>query len=89
MERKEINDFVNFYNVKPSLLKIDVEGAELSVLKGAKKLLSKCKPNILLSIHSDRMRDECSDFLKKINYGNIHPINSANYNSATEFAISH
>jgi len=79
------DDFVSFYNVIPSLIKIDVEGAELSVLKGSKKLLSSHKPHILLSIHGDKMREECLDFLKKMNYGNIQPINHAIVDSATQF----
>jgi FkbM family methyltransferase len=35
----------------PMLVKIDVEGAELIVLRGATKLLRKHRPTILLSVH--------------------------------------
>jgi len=35
----------------PMMIKIDVEGAELIVLRGAAKLLSKHRPAILLSVH--------------------------------------
>lgn len=36
---------------RPILLKCDVEGAELLVLRGAQKLLKQCSPHILLSVH--------------------------------------
>lgn len=35
----------------PSLLKIDVEGAELAVLEGGRRLLSECRPTIFLEAH--------------------------------------
>jgi FkbM family methyltransferase len=37
--------------LKPTMLKIDVEGAELQVLKGAIKTLEKHKPDISLELH--------------------------------------
>lgn len=41
-----------FYNTIPELIKIDVEGAERSVLKGAVKLASKAKTSFFVEIHS-------------------------------------
>jgi len=44
----------NFFlgkNIHPNVIKIDVEGAELFVLKGAKNIITKTKPKIYLSIH--------------------------------------
>jgi FkbM family methyltransferase len=41
----EIHDDVGF-------MKIDVEGHELSVLEGAKKLIEKCRPNIIVEIEN-------------------------------------
>ena len=35
----------------PDLIKIDVEGAELNVLKGAKETLARCSPRIMIEIH--------------------------------------
>lgn len=61
--------------IVPSALVIDVEGAELSVLRGAEKVLKKYKPIIWLSIHPDLSeRDygvkegECQKYLKKLGY---------------------
>lgn len=42
-----------FVTDKVNLIKIDVEGAEMQVLAGAKKLLEKHHPNIILEHHQD------------------------------------
>ena len=46
-----IDDFVQEHNCIPELLKIDVEGAEMSVLLGGEKVLKKYHPQIILSVH--------------------------------------
>jgi FkbM family methyltransferase len=38
-------------NIQPSLIKIDVEGFEFSVLNGARRVLSECRPNLLIELH--------------------------------------
>jgi hypothetical protein len=58
------------------------------VLRGGKNLLLSHKPSILVSIHSDELREECLNFLRKMNYSNIQPVNAADVNNATEFAIT-
>jgi len=84
-----LDRFIEFYEekIKPSLIKIDVEGAELSVLKGAKKLLlGDLRPNILLSIHGADLRKKCLEFLKSVGYNTILPIDNKSVNKASEFA---
>ena len=49
-------------SVQPNVLKIDVEGAELRVLQGARVTLSRAKPSIFLSVHSDELRLSCVAF---------------------------
>ena len=83
------DDFVRAYHVVPSLIKIDVEGAELEVLMGAKKLLLNHKPSILLSVHSDSLREKCLDYLAELGYDSIKPINQEYSVCATEFAVTH
>lgn len=43
IELMQLDDWVNKYNVHPDFLKIDVEGAELLVLKGSIKTLQKIR----------------------------------------------
>ena len=38
-------------NVYPDIIKVDIEGSEIEMLKGAKKILKKFKPLIFLSYH--------------------------------------
>lgn len=55
-------------NPVPQCIKIDVEGAETLVLKGAKRVLSEFHPIIFLAAHGYRKRDECRDFLTALDY---------------------
>ena len=52
----------------PDLIKIDVEGAEKEVLKGAQRLLTKQSPQLFLEIHSKKLFNESFSFLKKCGY---------------------
>lgn len=49
-ETAKLDDFINDYE-KVDIIKIDVEGAEIDVLKGAKKFFDKFKPICFLEIH--------------------------------------
>ena len=55
-----------------SLIKIDVEGYELEVLKGALQTLERCRPSIILELWSDdqyeRMRKETIEWLEEHHY---------------------
>jgi FkbM family methyltransferase len=53
---------------RPDCMKIDVEGAELSVLKGAGECLSRHHPRIFLSLHSQELLNECAAFLASYGY---------------------
>jgi FkbM family methyltransferase len=52
----------------PNVLKIDVEGAEVAVLKGAEKIISVAKPAIFLSVHSEKLRTTCLTYLRTFGY---------------------
>jgi len=52
----------------PDLLKIDVEGAELSVLSGAKFMIAKYHPTIFLSTHASELHQQCCNYLKTMGY---------------------
>jgi FkbM family methyltransferase len=52
----------------PDFMKIDVEGAEMSVLLGAKLIFQHYHPVIFLSTHGKYVHQQCVDFLKLIDY---------------------
>lgn len=51
VELIQCDTFVQKHNIKVGFFKIDAEGAELSVLKGAEKVLREQKPYCILSMH--------------------------------------
>lgn len=61
-----------------SLIKIDVEGFEINVLKGATKLLKECRPVIILESWTGKeykdIRDELINYLTSCSY-KTNPIN--------------
>lgn len=59
----------------PDYMKIDVEGAEMDVLVGARELLQRSHPKIALATHSDELRYDCCQFLKTLGY-QLQPINA-------------
>lgn len=52
----------------PSLIKIDVEGGELLVLRGAARLLREHRPVLFMELHSPELARECRNFLESLGY---------------------
>jgi FkbM family methyltransferase len=54
----------------PSLIQIDVEGAEMSVLRGAEGTLRRARPKLLVEIHGweTENRSDVYHFLSSLNY---------------------
>jgi FkbM family methyltransferase len=52
----------------PDVMKIDVEGAELSVLRGAESVLKVHQPAIFLATHGDDVRRDCLELLNSWGY---------------------
>jgi FkbM family methyltransferase len=52
----------------PDIIKIDVEGAELDVLKGARITLQEVSPLVFLEVHSSELEASCQEFLKGLGY---------------------
>ncbi len=46
-----LDDVVSQFGLKPSFVKVDVEGAELFVLRGMQKILSQYKPKLMVEMH--------------------------------------
>jgi FkbM family methyltransferase len=53
---------------EPDVMKIDVEGAEVAVLEGARHLLEARRPVIFLSTHGDAVRQRCLEILARAGY---------------------
>lgn len=52
----------------PSVIKMDVEGAEVDVLRGAERTLAVWRPILLLSTHNLGLRQECHAMLTAAGY---------------------
>ncbi len=52
----------------PDVLKIDVEGSEMLVLRGARNTIEDKKPIIILAVHSDDLEEQCRRFLEPLGY---------------------
>ena len=52
----------------PSLLKIDVEGAESGMLEGARQLLTEHHPILLLALHGQEQVKKCYEILARFGY---------------------
>lgn len=63
-----IDAMVQQMEISPDVIKVDVEGAELSVLKGAQTTLREIRPRVFLSTHSEVLRSDCLEYLAKLGY---------------------
>ena len=52
----------------PKILKIDIEGAELSALEGCAQTIRTCHPAIFLATHGAEVHRACLDFLARHDY---------------------
>ncbi len=52
----------------PDFIKIDVEGGEIFVLEGCEKVISQCRPKLLIATHSPEKHQYVISFLDKYNY---------------------
>lgn len=50
------------------VIKIDVEGAELEVLEGAKEVLTRYRPRLVVELHNPEMDRKCPEFLRQLGY---------------------
>jgi len=72
----------------PAYMKIDVEGAEVSVLTGARKLVERARPTIFLATHSRILHQQCCDLLRSMNY-ELRPLGTDSIEQADELFAQH
>lgn len=72
VKTQTIDNFLKISEAKaPNLIKIDVEGAELNVLKGARETLIEHTPTLFVETHdcfTTGVHRDCIDFLEDIGY---------------------
>ncbi|MCA9288851.1 MAG: FkbM family methyltransferase [Phycisphaerales bacterium] len=52
----------------PNVLKMDIEGAESTALRGAKRMLERARPLVFLATHGPDIHAECLDLLRGVGY---------------------
>lgn len=62
-----LDDAMRTYFV-PGFVKVDVEGAEAAVLRGARSLLSEARPHLIVEVHHQAIEAECIDMLRRYGY---------------------
>lgn len=74
-----LDDWVTMHAVVPDVITMDVEGAELEVLKGADLLLSQHHPTVFVSVHPTFLRemygqtaDEVHAYMMSLGYTGTH-----------------
>jgi FkbM family methyltransferase len=65
-----LDAFLEYRSCRPSVIKIDVEGAEMEVLQGAVKTLRAARPTVLLEVHGwdDESSGMVRDFFSPLEY---------------------
>lgn len=71
------------------LIKVDVEGAEVEVLEGAKKTLEEHKPPIVVEIHGSTNGEYVSAILKAVGYQHFKIIRHPHYEENSDLYLSH
>ena len=78
-----LDDFCETRGIHPTAVKIDVEGAELRVLAGARRILARDRPVVFLSTHGRDVHRECLRMLELLRYS-LRPMSRQPLHSATE-----
>ncbi len=78
-----LDGFCRRHELVPAAVKIDVEGAEQRVLRGATHTLRTARPVVFLSTHGPKVRKACLDLLESAGY-RVEPIDGEGKGDAAE-----
>ena len=88
VEVHSLDDLVYQKHLRPpNILKIDVEGGEFDVLRGARSILESRVVLVFLSTHGPKVKRECISLLRRYGY-EIRPVDHASVERASEFLAS-
>lgn len=68
VEQRQLDDYFSHINQHETLIKIDTEGNEMSVLQGSVRILKVVKPKIIFECWGDSARIEIFNFLSSYGY---------------------
>jgi FkbM family methyltransferase len=83
---RRLDDVAAEMDLRPQHLKVDVEGAEMAVLRGGQKLIEKHRPTIFLSTHNGivpGVHRQCCELLTAWGY-RLSPITGESLDNASE-----
>jgi FkbM family methyltransferase len=83
-----LDDYCAEHGLAPAAIKIDVEGAEMSVLQGARETLARHRPVLFLSTHGPEVHAASLAFLRGLGYG-VRPILGGDVEWTTEVLATH
>ena len=83
-----LDDYCAEHGLAPDALKIDVEGAEVSVLEGARQTLERHRPVLFLSTHGAEVHAPSLAFLRGLGY-RVSPILGGDVEHTTEVLATH
>ena len=83
-----LDDYCAQHGLAPNAIKIDVEGAEMSVLHGARETLVRHRPILFLSTHGAEVHAASLAFLRGLGYG-VSPILGGDVEHTTEVLATH
>lgn len=69
-----LDQFCKDMKIKPDLIKVDIEGAEIDLLWGGIEIIKRSHPTIVLSLHPNHIRqigltlDSLTDYLQEVDY---------------------
>ena len=72
----------------PTFMKIDIEGAELSALRGAIAILAEFHPTIFLATHGSNVHRECVSLLMSLDY-DLQSIDGKNIEQSCEILATY
>lgn len=68
IENKKLDDFIKSTELKPDIIKVDIEGAEHLLLAGALNTLEKYHPTLYIEMHSEYCAIRCYEILRDLGY---------------------